>query len=161
MKTEIFRYKQFCLVYFLNFQKHLFPTLASRKVVFFFLCNNSHNNRKHSLETWAVLLILSLELKISGVAIQRIHQKREAVLLILSLELKISEVTIQGIHQKSKKLCLLWELPTKNDFVAVLATFCCYDHDAKVFEAVQKIATNQKEYHICSSCVIIWWITKI
>ena len=136
MKTEIFRYKQFCLVYFLNFQKHLFPTLASRKVVFFFLCNNSHNNRKHSLETWAVLLILSLELKISGVAIQR-------------------------IHQKSKKLCLLWELPTKNDFVAVLATFCCYDHDAKVFEAVQKIATNQKEYHICSSCVIIWWITKI
>ena len=33
-----------------------------------------HQKRKGSLETRAVLLIFSLELEISGVAVQRIHQ---------------------------------------------------------------------------------------
>ena len=33
----------------------------------------SHKNRKGSLETRDVLLIFSLELKISGVAVQRMH----------------------------------------------------------------------------------------
>ena len=40
-------------------------------------------------------------------------------------------------------------------FEAVLVTFCCYDHGAKASEAVQRIAADQKEYHKCSSCVII------
>ena len=53
------------------------------------------------------------------------------------------------------------ELLSENDFEAVLATFCCYDHGAKASEAVQKIATDQKEYRKCSSCVIICWIAKI
>ena len=49
-----------------------------------------------------------------------------------------------------------WEkLPSENDFEAVLYTFCCYDHGAKASETVQKIATDQKEYRKCSSCVII------
>ena len=47
------------------------------------------------------------------------------------------------------------ELLSENDFEAVLATFCCYDHGAKASEVVQKIATDQKEYRKCSSCVII------
>ena len=47
------------------------------------------------------------------------------------------------------------ELLSENNIEAVLATFCCYDHGAKVFEAVQKIATDQEEYLKCSSCVII------
>ena len=34
------------------------------------------------------------------------------------------------------------ELLSENDFQAVLATFCCYDHDAKASEAVQKITTD-------------------
>ena len=39
-------------------------------------CNShhSHKKRKDSLETRAVLLIFSLELEISGVAVQSIHQ---------------------------------------------------------------------------------------
>ena len=32
------------------------------------------------------------------------------------------------------------ELLCENDFETVLATFCCYDHGAKVSVAVQKIA---------------------
>ena len=49
----------------------------------------------------------------------------------------------------------------ENDFEAVLATFCCYDHGAKASEEAQKIAADKKEYHKCSSCVIIFWIAKI
>ena len=45
-------------------------------------------------------------------------------------------------------------------FEAALGTFCCYDHEAKVSEAVQKIAADQKEYCKCSLCVIICWKAK-
>ena len=37
--------------------------------------NHSVKKRKDSLETWAVLLIFSFELEISGVAVQSIYQK--------------------------------------------------------------------------------------
>ena len=47
------------------------------------------------------------------------------------------------------------ELLSKNDFEAVLATFYFYDHGANASEAVQKIATDQKGYRKCSSCIII------
>ena len=43
----------------------------------------------------------------------------------------------------------------ENDFEAVLANFCCYGYGTYASEAVQKIATDQKDYHICSSCVIV------
>ena len=39
--------------------------------------NHSHKKRKDSLETRAVLLIFSLKLEISGVAVQSIHQNSE------------------------------------------------------------------------------------
>ena len=41
------------------------------------------------------------------------------------------------------------------DFEAVLATFRCYDYGANASEAVQKIATDQKDYQKCSSRVIV------
>ena len=47
------------------------------------------------------------------------------------------------------------ELRSENDFEAVLTTFCCNDPCAIASETVQKIATDQGEYHKCSSCVII------
>ena len=47
------------------------------------------------------------------------------------------------------------ELVSENDFEAILATFCCYDYGANASEAVQKIATDQKDYHKCSSCAIV------
>ena len=47
------------------------------------------------------------------------------------------------------------KLLSENDFELVLAFFCCYEYGAKAFEAVQKIATDQKDYHKCSSCVIV------
>ena len=53
------------------------------------------------------------------------------------------------------------ELLSEYDFEAVLATLCCYEHCGNSSEAVQKIATDQKEYHKCYSSVIICWIDKI
>ena len=72
--------------------------------------------------------------------------------MIFSLELEISGVAVQSIHQNSKKCDFCLELLSKNDFEAVLATFCCYDHGAKASEEVQKIATDQKDYRKCSFC---------
>ena len=53
------------------------------------------------------------------------------------------------------------ELLSENNFEAVLANFCCYDYGANSSEVVQKIATNQKDYHKCSSCFIVCLIAKI
>ena len=59
-------------------------------------------------------------------------------------------------HIKTSQNGDFWgELLSENDFEAVLATFCCYDHGAKASEAVQKIAADQKEYRKCFSCVTI------
>ena len=74
--------------------------------------------------------------------------------MIFSLELEIFGVYI--VYIKTAKNGDFWEeLLCENDSESVLVTFCCYDHDAKASEAVQKIATDQKEYRKCSSCVII------
>ena len=45
--------------------------------------NHNHKKRKDSLETRAVLLIFSLELEISGVTVQSIHQNSEKWQLFL------------------------------------------------------------------------------
>ena len=42
------------------------------------------------------------------------------------------------------------DLLSQNDLEAVLPTFCCYDYGVNASEAVQKIASDQKDYHKCS-----------
>ena len=76
----------------------------------------------------------------------------QTVLLILPLELEMSVVAVQRIHENSKKWCFLLN---EKDFEAVLATFCCYDYGTNTSEAVQNIAIDQKDYPQCSSCVIV------
>ena len=94
---------------------------------------HNHKKRKDSLENRAVLLI--------------------------SLELERSEVALQRIHQNSKKWWLLWGIAQWKWLT--LATFCCYDYGTNAFEVVQKIATDQEDFHKCSSCLIVCWIAKI
>ena len=96
-----------------------------------FYFHHSHKKLKDSLEIWAVPLMLSLELEISGVVVQSIYIKTA----------------------KNGSFCE--ELLNENDTEAVLAIFCCYDHGGKASETIQKITTDQKEYHKCSLCVII------
>ena len=67
----------------------------------------------------------------------------------------------ENTSKQQKMVAFFEELLSENDFEAVLATFCCYDYGANASEAVQKIATDQKDYHRCSSCVIVCWIVKI
>ena len=47
------------------------------------------------------------------------------------------------------------EFLSENTFETGLVTFCCYDYVTKASEAIQKIATDQKEYRKCCLCVII------
>ena len=103
---------------------------------FVYHSKHTHKKRKDSLETWAVLLIFSLELE-------------------------YLECPYRAYIKTAKNGDFCEELLSENDFETVLATFCCYDHGAKASEAVQKIATDQKEYRKCSSCVIICRIAKI
>ena len=59
---------------------------------------------------------------------------------------------MSGVASKQWNGDFSQELLSKNDFEAVLATFRCYDHGAKVSKEVQKIDTDQKEYCKCSLC---------
>ena len=47
----------------------------------------------------------------------------------------------------------MWGFLNENAFEAVLATFCCYQYGGNGSEAVQKMATDQKDYQNCSSSV--------
>ena len=82
-------------------------------------CQHSHNKLEDSLETRAVLLIFSSNLKYLGWP-YRAYIKTE----------------------KNGGFCE--ELLSDNSFEVVLTTFCCYEYDANVSEAVQRIATDQK-----------------
>ena len=79
----------------------------------------------------------------------------QAVLLIFLPEFEISGFNVHKIYQNSKKWWLCEELLSESNFEAVLTTFCCYDYGVSASEAVQKIATDQKDYQKCSSCVIV------
>ena len=60
-------------------------------------------------------------------------------------------MAVQSIHWTPINGDVFDELSSQNDFNAVLATFRCLatiSYGAKASEAVQKIATNQKEYHV-------------
>ena len=65
---------------YLIFHKHFlhFELLASNTIktesIHLNSCHHSHKKQKNSLEIQVVLLIFLLELEISGVAVQRIHQ---------------------------------------------------------------------------------------
>ena len=97
----------------------------------FYLLIHSHRKRKDSVEIRTVLLTFLLEIEISRVAVQRIHQ-----------------------HSNTWWLCE--ELLIENDFEAIWATFCCHDCGANASEAIQRIATDQKYYHKCSLYVIVY-----
>ena len=47
------------------------------------------------------------------------------------------------------------KMTLRNDFEVVLATFCYYDYGANASETVQKIGTDQKDYHKCFLCVMV------
>ena len=67
----------------------------------------------------------------------------------------------QRLNLNSKNGSSCQELISENEMEAVLASFCCYDYGANASKAAEKIATNEKDHHKCSLCVIVCWIVKI
>ena len=43
-----------------------------------------------------------------------------------------------------------------DDFDAALAIFRSSCYSANTYEAVEKVTTDEKDYHKCSLCVIVW-----
>ena len=103
---------------------------------------HNHKKWKDSLKTRATLLIFSLELEISRIGRTRNTSKQR----------KMADFTV--FH------CCFEEFLSENDFEAVLDTFSCYDYGANASEAVEKIATDQKDDQKCSLCVIVCCIVK-
>ena len=75
--------------------------------------------------------------------------------MMFSLEVEIFGLATQIIYQNSGKWWNCEELLCENDFQSVLTTLWCYDYDANTSEAVRNVAKDQKDYHNCSSCVIV------
>ena len=77
------------------------------------------------------------------------------------LNLKYPGLLCRAYIKTAKNGDFCEELFSENDIEVVLTTFYFFDHGAKASAAVQKIATDHKEYRKCSWCVIICWIAKI
>ena len=75
--------------------------------------------------------------------------------MMFSLEVEIFGLATQRIYQNSGKWWNCEELLSENDCQSVLATLWCYDYDANTSEAVRNVAKDEKDYHNCSSCVIV------
>ena len=75
--------------------------------------------------------------------------------MMFSLEVEIFGLATQRIYQNSGKWWNCEELLCENDFQSVLTTLWCYDYDANTSEAVSNVAKDPKDYHNCSSCVIV------
>ena len=69
-------------------------------------------------------------------------------MLTFLLELDISGVAHGEYIKTVKNGNFCKELHNENDFVAVLANFCCYDYGGNASEAVQKISTRTGELFI-------------
>ena len=76
-------------------------------------------------------------------------------LWIFSFELEISRVAYKEHIKTMKASSFCKELLSENDFEAALVNFCYYDFGANASGAFQKIATDQKDYHKCSSYVVV------
>ena len=48
----------------------------------------------------------------------------------------------------------------EDNFEVALATFCCYDYGVNTYEAIEKIATDQSDYHESILGVIVCCIDK-
>ena len=91
----------------------------------------------------------------------KLVRKHEPYCWYFRLNLKYVEWPYRKYIKTTKNGGFCEELISENDFEAVLATFFCTDNSANASEAAQKIVTDQKDDHMCSSCVIVCWISNI
>ena len=78
---------------------------------------------------------------------------------IFSVELEVSGVTVYREHiNRAKNGC--FHSCSEEFLEAVLVTFCCCEYGDNTSEAVEKIPTDEKDYHKSSLCVIVCFIGK-
>ena len=77
------------------------------------------------------------------------------------LNLKYLGWPYRGYIKTARNCGFCEELLSENDFEAVLAIFCCYEHGAHASETVQKIVIDQKEYRNGSLCYNLLTIQNI
>ena len=76
-------------------------------------------------------------------------------MLLFSLELEIADEAVQEMHQNKKNVWFQWQCFCGDDTHAFLHLFSSNGYGANVSEAVGKIATDEKDYHKYSLCVIV------
>ena len=67
--------------------------------------------------------------------------------MMFLLEIEISRWPYRDYFKAVRNSGFHEEFLSENDFKPVLAAFFCYDYGANASQAVQKIATDQKDYH--------------
>ena len=133
----------------------LYKTIGKKKIhEIFYFCRQMTNTKllKGNRVLANALLIYSY---IHSHSKRKDSPRIQNVLLIFRLNLKYLGWPYREYSKTAKNGGFCEELLSENDFEAILATFCCYDYGAKAFEAVQKTTADEKDYHKCSSCVIV------
>ena len=111
---------------------------------------SSHLWRNH-------LLLLSLSIVIRNGKIVR----KRGPNCYFHLNLKFLGGHAGNTSKQQKIVAFVRNYLVKMTLKTVLFTFGCYDYGTNASEAVQKTASNRKEYHKCSLCVTVCWIAKI
>ena len=75
--------------------------------------------------------------------------------LIFLLQLKISGVAVEKYIKLAKMAAFSEDFHCGDNFDAVLAIFCYYGYGTSASEAVEKMATDEKDYRKCSFCFIV------
>ena len=122
---------------------------------------NCFGHPKMCSKMWQVLFKKEILLIFIAIRNAKIVRKHGPYRWYFRLNLKCLVWPYRAYIKTAKNGDFYEELLSENNFEAVLSTFCCYDHGTRASKAVQKIATDEKEYRKRSSCVIIWWIVKI
>ena len=117
-------------------------------------CNGTYNYWEENLSSRIHCADIPVFENIIVIRNGRIVWKHGLFCWYFGLSLKYLEWPYREYIKTAKNGDFCEELLSENDFEAVLTTFYCYDHGAKASEAVQKIATDQKEYCKCFLGVI-------
>ena len=67
-------------------------------------------------------------------------------MLTILFELKISRVAVQKIHKNGENGSFSEELLSESDFEAVLASFCCCDYGAKAWKQFRRLLQTRKAF---------------
>ena len=111
----------------------------------------------YTLFYFSLIAILTFTFPNSHKKWKNSQETRDALLIFLVKHIRWS---CREYIKKEENGSFCEELLGKNDFEAILATFCCDEYGPNPSEAVQKISADKKNYQKCSWCFVLFWIAK-